>query len=260
MDKKVTIKRYIQRLLIRSFGYQLIKLYPPRKIKLIAREEPLYIDFIGVSGVGKSTLYTEICRQKIHRESWVEVKDFIGSLRDYSLPKQIDPVYQKILERKFQIINEDYELEELIEFMNFYFRNMKEDIIAHAYNNKNYTIVMEDGLFHNFADSIYDLHIKQQIDLSRLIKNRAVIYCYNTPEEIAKRIMSRQKEIDELRPQHRRLPMDELIHEQQRELSKSRRYIEILLENSVPVLEVNTSDDKIENARKVNIFIEELQH
>lgn len=259
MNKKVTVKRYIQNLLIRSFGYQLTKLYPPKRIKLIARKEPLYIDFFGVSGVGKSTLYAEVRRRNTNGGSWAEVKDFIGTLKDYSLPKQIDPVYQKILERKYQIINKDYELEELLEFMNFYFRNIKEDIIAHAYN-ENYTIVMEDGLVHNFADSIFDLHKEKQIDLSRLIKNRAVIYCYNTPEEIAKRIMSRQKEIDELRPQHRKISTDELIHEQQLELSKNREYIETLLDNGVPVLEVDTSDDVTENAGKVNRFIEELQH
>ncbi len=177
---------------LNKLGYKIVRINPIKKIKIhtLTHQKPLFIEFIGVSGVGKSTLYKAMIKQRASDDNWLGVKEYINYINGniWPLDKDIHPVYKKILNKKYEQVTRKYNIKDTIGFMAFFLKNIKEEIIA-RHSNQKYTLVIEEGLFHNFGSAIMELHQKNEIDLNSLIKNRALVFCYATPEIISKELL-----------------------------------------------------------------------
>jgi len=146
-----------------------------------------------------------------------------------------------------------------LKVLSFFHKVLYQDGLIGLYN-RNYTIISEEGLFHNFGNEIVSLlNSGDEVSVKELMRNRAVVYCYSTPEIIAHQIIKRYNETGKLLPQHKTDSFETLIEFQKEALINKERFIETLKSFNIPVLMINTSDDIESNAKKVNAFISSLQ-
>lgn len=218
--------------------------------------KPLYIEFIGMSGVGKTTLYNELLKRE-NNGNWVAVKPLMSHLSNPDIPDDTPQFYEDILNEKYRIVSRDNSLKKTIRFMNFFFKNIKEDIVVNALD-KNYNVVFEDGIFHNFGDAILSLYRKNDENINSIFENRAVVYCHNSPQNIARRILKREQETGNLRPQHTGLSLEELIRAQEKIVESEKEFLAVLSKFEIPILKIDTSENLKQNAQKVDAFIREL--
>ncbi|MGB4205605.1 MAG: hypothetical protein WBJ84_08300 [Bacteroidales bacterium] len=248
--------------LLKLFGYKLVKINPKKitEIPVTRYQKPLFIEFIGISGVGKTTLFKAMVQQRTTDDNWLGINEYIKYLNDnlWSGIEDIDPAYNKILHKKYEQVISKNNTRHIINLITFFFSNMKEEIIA-VYNNKEYTLIMEDGLFHNFGNNIKELYLKKEIDLSHLTKNRAFVYCYADPDVISKRILERHQTIKHIRPQHKNKTLTELIKAHETLIKNQNDFVELLQSLDTPFIKIDTSENLEENALKVREFIKNLQ-
>lgn len=218
---------------------------------------PLYIEFIGASGVGKTTLYKALEENKTTDDHWIERKQYLK--RHKSTEENKNRIYQYLAERKFEkIMARDYPLSDKLDVLSFFFRNLNEEIRTFS-QNEHYTIICEDGLFHNFGDCIAELYHENSKQFNELIKDRAIIFCNSNLENSVLQIQKRQSESGEIRPQHKDVELNILTEKQKVTLESKVKFAELLRNSGVPVLEINTADTLPANAQKVHEFIRQLQ-
>jgi len=85
---------------------------------------------------------------------------------------------------------------------------------------------------------------------NEIIRNKTVINCYNTPENIAKNIIKRTNTKSITTPQHRNKSFEEIAKAQIEALDKVKLFANILEENRVKVLNIHTSEQKDGNVEK----------
>lgn len=243
-------------------GYDIIKAgSKPRKrdiSKLKSFDRPFYVELIGVSGVGKSTLYKQLRDKFIEENNWAEVKDFVYS-GTFEFPDQnrVSPVYKQIFDKKFSIIADQYGIEDQITFMSFFVRNIREEIIA-KYNNSRYCLIAEDGFLFNYWDAIHELYRNSRLP-AELTGNTAVVHCYNSAENVTAQVFKRMETTNEIRPYHRHQSYTEIMNAQVSELERMSRYVDFLEANGLRILRIDTSEDISLNAEKINRYALELQ-
>jgi shikimate kinase len=250
------IKQIIKKI-TNKLGFEVRKIKTKKEIKLVPLNRPIYVEFVGISGVGKTTLYREVKKQRGKKAKWIDVREFLGSQK-YPLKEELFGKYQEIIDYKIKyIVNKSFSALDKMKLISFFYKNISEEIIVNYYN-KNTTVIFEDGMLHNFSDALNYVYNSNKELFLELIKDRIVVYCYSTPETIANQIIKRKNE-GALRPQHKVSSFEELVEKQKQSLKNKEQFINILKENHVPFLMINTSDDIESNAKKVNAFISSLQ-
>lgn len=242
-----------------TFGFTINRTHTGKNLKFDSCSKPLYIEFIGISGVGKTTLYNALKKERGYSVKWIERYDFLSFQPKVNLDESINSTYLKMLESKSQnICSSDLPVIDKIKLGAFFYQNIQEEVAALLYN-KNATLINEDGLFHNFGKEIRDIYKDDPKVFSELSKNRAIVFCTNSAENIAKQIQKRNTDSHAIRPHHRVASFQELVEIQKPLLQDIESFVRILEENNLPVLYITTSDDISENAHKVNLYIKELQ-
>lgn len=241
------------------FGLTINRKHSGKNVKFDIFAEPLYIEFIGVSGVGKTTLYKNVKAQRKSSVKWIERYDFLSFQIKENIDTEISNSYLRLLESKsIMVFNSELHIVDKIKLLNFFYQNVYEEVGTLLYN-KNGTIINEDGLFHNFGKEIKDLDENDPGFFNQLCQNRAIVFCTNTAENIAKQIQKRQVDTNAIRPHHKVNSFKELVEIQNPLLKETTSYVKFLEKNNIPVLYINTADDISENASKVNSFIKHLQ-
>lgn len=244
--------------IFRFLGFSISRVHNMPKDAANPTAKPLFIEFIGVSGVGKTTLYKEVKRVRASAK-WIERFEFLRFQPKINIDQHMNSKMLQMLEKKsFKIWNSEINLNDKIKLLSFVYQNISEEVSA-LLHNKNATLINEDGLFHNFGKEIKDLYNDDPTFFHELCENRAIVYCTNNAENIAKNIQKRNMDFKAIRPHHRLNSLEQLIEIQSPLLQETASFVKILQANSVPVLSINTDDDISENARKVNLFIMELQ-
>lgn len=244
---------------VHSLGFSIKRNHRGKKVVFAANARPLYIEFVGVSGVGKSTLCRAMQAQHKSSEKWMERLDFLSYQPKIHNDDIISTTYLQILENKTEKIwTSGLTNLDKIKLLAFFYQNIQEEA-ATLLHNKNATIINEDGVFHNFQPELLDIYNNDLHLFRELAEYRAIVYCTNNAENIAKQIQKRQSESNEIRPYHKVKTFDELVEIQNKLLEETSTFVKILQEISIPVLVLNTSDDLSENVRRVNLFINEMQ-
>lgn len=242
-----------------SLGFSIKRNHQGKKVVFAANARPLYIEFVGVSGVGKSTLYRAMQAHQKAGEKWMERLVFLGYQPKIHIDDIISTTYLRILENKTEKIWRSALTNlDKIKLLSFFYQNIQEEAATLLYN-KNATIINEDGIFHNFQPELLDIYNNDLQLFRELAKDRAIVYCTNSAENIAKQIGKRQFESNENRPHHKVKTLEELLAIQNTLLQETSTFVKTLEEISVPVLVLNTADDLSENVRRVNLFINEMQ-
>src|SRR5690625_3824862 len=98
---KGTIKSFLD-----SFGFQISRT-PGRiswQIDFQKTSRPFFIDFMGPSGVGKTTLFNEVYKQRSKSLNWITPKEFLHNQNFFLSDIEIPFSYQKIIELKIDEI------------------------------------------------------------------------------------------------------------------------------------------------------------
>lgn len=228
------------------------------KRKNIEITPPIYIEFVGVPGVGKTTLFKEI-DFNMHPNlitsskflNYHSIKDKINSLDK-------NEVYQKLADYSFARISKSNYLHSdklMLAAWSYYAISTDLEIVN---SSSNHTIISDEGIFKNLRPSIYDLY-KNDIELFKhLINNRAIVYCYASTEVIVNRIQNRINVHGNLLPQYKVDSYDELYNEIDGSLIKWDEFINYI-KDYLPILRIDTEEDIYQNTLKIADFIRMLQ-
>lgn len=221
------------------------------------RKSPLYIDFMGPSGVGKTTLFNVAYKNRDLLKPWFTPAELIHNSKEKK-NNIIDDIYQDVAELKFNDIKEQAFYNPVQKLQQFAFVNkvLKEEINIQNLN-KNHAIVFEDGFYHVYGREIVQLLQQDENKYNLFIKNRALILCVAPANIIAEQIFKRKNK-EGLRAQHIGKNLKELIVDQEKVLKERREIADFIKQKNVPVLTIDTSKNIEKNAKNVLDFIESL--
>jgi len=253
--------KWIIKRLFSVFGYRLAKMRPkpeerPQHRGAI-RDQPFYIEFIGPSGVGKSTLYNAFKQHRTDKDTWIGIDEFLGTLPDRKLTKEVPAIYKRIIKRKWEFeAKRDPSFRDLDFYMNYFFRNLKEDILQFSHNTQS-MVVSDEGLFHNFGDCLMALQAETEAEaqVRAITRNRAIVLCHGAPETIARQIRDRESRTGVINPRHVGLSDEELM-EMHRSLEDT--YAErssFITSLGIPILELHTADLPDDNMERFRTFL-----
>lgn len=220
--------------------------------------KPLIIEFVGVPGVGKSTIYRKLLQRNRHLLSQKRhVLMFEDKVSATSLDSQ--KIYQELAENKMNTVfaSELLSLDKM-RILKYFQSVLLNDYICKQYNTQN-TIISEEGLLHNFGTNISSIYNLNEVKNNPLFAHRAIIHCYSTAEQVAKQIRKRYKETGKLVPQHKVGDFNDLIMLQKKALINKKENISFFENAGIPVLHINTYDVINDNVEKINQFIKKLQ-
>lgn len=254
------MKNKIKKWLDSYLGIQIIKT-PGRAIGKVDFDKeslPVFIDFIGPSGVGKTTLYNEVYKQRRHPMDWLSPKEFIHAQGNIMLDGNIPSDYEEIVRMKIENVcrNEIYKPIQMLNQFSFLQKVMKEEIIIKTFNS-NQKVIYEDGFFHVFGEEIKLLLEKDSERYESFIQNRALILCVSTPEKIASQIIKREK-VEGRRAQHINKDLETLIQQEDKTLEMRKNLAHFFGAQGVPILVVDTSNPLNENGKEITSFIKGL--
>lgn len=253
------MSNFINNILDKSFGLKITRSERNNFEDLddYTKEKPLYVEFVGLSGVGKSYLFNKLDKEK---NKWLGIKNFwqlFSHKENNSLLESI-PFYQYLAEEKInRTLKRDWLSTDHLAYFRYFHVVINKDALVYKLN-KNYIIISEEGLLHNFGSCIEKLYKIDQNKFRKILKNRAIVYCFAPSKVIADRIIKRRKTSEKLLSQYKVDSRRELLQNIDRDLEIKQRVI-CLFKEYIPVLEINTADDVKQNAEKVENFIEELQ-
>ena len=218
---------------------------------------PLYIEFVGVSGVGKTTLFNYF--KKKTNINWIDISCFVYRNNNKFINFDKFENHQLLAHNKLlKVSQEDHLPFDKLQLLNFFYSVLRDDILVKELN-VNETVISEEGLIHNFGDNILNMENIKTFDLDSLLSKRAFVYCYSTPEKVAKQILLRKDITGKLLPQHKNLTESMLVSAQRLALQEKSLLINYLQKRNVPVILIDTGNDLNENFREISNFILKLQ-
>lgn len=247
----------INNILSKTIGFNLIRA-KIRKVDKI-KGDPVYVEFVGVPGVGKTTLYKNVFKeiqrkwQDIH-----ELKNTLKHIEDQDAESLL--CYQELAQHKMQSIKtRNFSGIDQMKLVKYFHSVLIADSLVYLFNN-DYNVMSEEGLIHNFGDSLLALSKSNKEEFENLMKHRAVVYCHAPAEIVAKRILEREKKTGRLLPQHKVSSFDELVNLQNESLKLKQQLIDFLSKHDIPILSIDTSDPMTGNVAQVKHFLTELTH
>lgn len=256
---KESIKRLVK-LAALFFGFEVIKTHPKRKIKKrYYVDKPIKVEFVGVSGVGKTTLYKKLVKTRSKNDKWMPVEQFMVHYGDQGGIDDTTEAHNALLKVKTKRFLESstYPIHTKIRFLTFFFGKLKNDIVLHKHN-QSHKVVLDEGIIHNYGTDLVHLHDHETSTIETLLQNTAIVYCNGSTDLIAKNISKRLKMYGDLRTQHLNLSTRELNRKIEQSLDKKRKTLDLLRKFNVPVIEINTVEKPSENVNIIREFINGL--
>lgn len=218
----------------------------------------ILINFTGVSGVGKSTFYNDILEKE---RFWMTPNEFMSINNIKFTPAAIEEseVYDKLSQSKIdRIYHNPYKA--IDKFRSFYwnYQALVNDALIHKHNQHS-IVISDEGILHTFPKEIQSIVQSECHDMiTTFFKGRALIYCYASPQTIAKQIIDRYNSTGRIIAHHKDKNEDELISDLTKWLDDKEEYLKILKQFHIPILKINTQDSTELNSEKVKHFTKTL--
>lgn len=254
--------RIFQAVLYKFFGVELQRAPKAQTTRKVVKTKAYHIEFMGVSGVGKSHLYKAI--KKLNSDKWMSAVEFRNRNMD-KFDKSLlveNAIYQKLAEYRINPPNknqDDYRSPLVLLFMaQVFFNSILKDYLIAEYN-KDYTVISPDGLTHNFIRELFEMEKNDNELFLEYFKNRAVVHVTAPSSQIIEQILDRHGKKDRLPPQYMNKSREKILEIVEDHSSKMEGAIKILKDIGVPVLRLDNSEDLSNNIDKIQAFISELQ-
>jgi hypothetical protein len=216
----------------------------------------LIVEFIGVSGVGKSTIYSELLSKR-NEKNWLTRQEFFkicnesdGMFEEYFLN------YEELAKHKLEkIVQRECENWIRLKLCSYFFQVLRENRLIENMRNA-HTLVIEEGLVHNFSEELLYLYESRRDKFREFLKYRVLVYCINTTENIMNNIISRKKEEGFFSGAHLGLSHDGIIQQTEESVRLKERLVAVLKKENIPVLILQTNDSVEGNAKRVKEFID----
>lgn len=149
-----------------------------------------FIELIGPSGVGKSTLFKKLAIELnggFNTRTDIDRHKPIGILSEL-----IRPAHDVLLQTKLvNLTKRDYNAYINADLMRYFCGIISEDIAMGAIANER-GFLLEEGLFHNFSKELVAL---EEVELKAITKGRIIVYLRpKAPQTVVERIRKRQQE------------------------------------------------------------------
>lgn len=252
------MSHFINKILGKTIGLNLMRT-KPRKVDKV-KGKPIYVEFVGIPGVGKSTLFDNVFKQV--KSKWRNIHEFQKIFIQHVDGKAAESVscYQDLAIHKMQsVASSNFSGIDQMKIVRFFLSVIIEDSLVSLFN-KDYNVISDEGLIHNFGDGLLELCKNNKKEFDNLMKDRAVVYCKAPAEIVANRILGRTKETGKLLPQHKVKSFDKLVMLQKRSLKNKHQIIDLLYKYDIPVVSIDTSESINKNADKVIDFLNTLSN
>lgn len=157
------------------------------------------VEFMGPSGVGKSTLGDALLASAEVSVALAPVGGLID-WRSLDLPRltsedvspPVDRMYLGLLRRKAKtVLDEAGSADAAAWLVSFFAQNLREDLRLAA-SRASGNVLRSDGLLHNFGKSILDLERQDAGVLRGIARGRVIVSCTAPPDLIVDRALSRE--------------------------------------------------------------------
>lgn len=249
------MRRIINKLTL-FFGFFIQRIPSLKSLPLLTNRNPVYIEFIGASGVGKSTLFEKVMNKSWKK--WMSIKHFEVLYRQKLKSRDFDkqPLYQELaLYRINEVVSAQDEILpfDMLEACSSGYNTISLDALVHLYNKES-IVISEEGLLQFNSNAIKHLITSDKNSMKSLLNNRAVVYCYTSPEIVVDRILKREMETGNIWFKHKGLSKDELYKVVSDNIEEKHNLIKVL-EKHIPILYIDTNEDLKNNRKKVIDFI-----
>lgn len=250
------MSHFINNILGKTIGLNLMRT-KPRKVDKV-KGKPIYVEFVGIPGVGKSTLYDNVFKQV--KSKWRNIHEFQKIFIQHIDGKAAESVscYQDLAIHKMQsVASSNFSGIDQMKILRFFHSVIIDDSLVRLFNN-DYNVISDEGLIHNFGDGLLALCENNKEEFRNLMKNRAVVYCNAPAEIVANRILERKKKTGKLLPQHKVDSFEELLLKQEKNLDNYRKIIDLSVKHSLPILSIDTTQAMTKNVDQVVHFLNRL--
>ena len=134
------------------------------------------------------------------------------------------------------------------------YKTLTEDALISKFN-KNSIVLSDEGILHNFQNSLLKIQESHPAELKEFLKNRAVIYCFADKEKIVNQIIQRQNETGRIVSHHKSKTKEELLKLVEKELNEKEEFLKFIELEGVRVLRVNMQDNPTINHLKIKEYL-----
>lgn len=231
-----------------------------------------HVEFIGVSGVGKTTLFRKIISiLPINSRSWRTPKEALKEVNskiknEYKVNMDVGNFKKIIHDTSLQ--NYDYLMRLRIEkqsfdnclkaakMISFYYERLMWEAAVFDYFNYHNFIVHHDGIIHNIGSISPDTNNNDLQEILTAYGVNAIVYCTLSADEAFSR---RKKRIKDSKGTfiERDLSDHDLMTKCQNSVESARKKAETLRDAGIPIIEINMSREIpiLDNAQKVISFL-----
>lgn len=192
------------------------------------------IEFIGPSGIGKSTLFKEyFSKADFNFYTQNDIYKIKSRLDEQNI---LSNIYKELLFKKHSnLLDRAYNAYVSTVLLNYFTKIVSEDIIIQN-SNKDFGFVLEEGIVHNFSMELLQLTNEH---LSLLLKNRIIIYMRpENPNLVVQRIKKRANEGGHIVIHHNNKTDDELLNIAKQSVVHFDKLINKIKELDIPCLQI----------------------
>lgn len=223
-----------------------------KKLFSYSLDSKFILEFIGPSGVGKSTLFKEYFSNVDF--NFYTQNDIYKVKSKLDEQKILSIIYHELLLNKHNnLLKKDYNAYTISELLNYFSKIVSEDIlIQNSY--KDCGFILEEGITHNFTTELLQLSNEH---LSLLLKNRIIIYLKpENPNLIVQRIKKRANECGHIVIHHKNKTDEELLNIAKQSIENFDKFIDRLKGLHIPYIQIiaeeNDGSNKLKNFFNAN--------
>jgi hypothetical protein len=231
------------------------------------RSKGLIVEFIGPSGVGKTTFFNQVFRY--HWNDWFSKSDLVYLVNSSKeipftlINNKAEIIYSEILKAKYNILNNcNISLEKKTKLHDFFVKELEYDAFIRFFNLPK-GLFSEDGLTHNFQTEIIDIHSDLELYNTRedwfryLFFNRSIIYLEASPDFIVNNLKKRSVENpNSVNDWYSFYGPDKIIRQVEKELLNNEKIFSIGDRYGASFLKLNIETETLpELIEKVNNFL-----
>ena len=266
----ITLAKKVFHKSLRSMGYELRRRRPahrntpttsrPGICRIMGSTDgPVLVEFVGPSGVGKTTLYKQLFKGPDKTPLGLPFEQFCARDHEFAIDDAAldgSPHGQLLKHKWDSLVWSTYRTEDILSLLRYTYRILRMDVAIYRSTHTG-CFLMENGLFHIFTKELLELKESVPVSFDNLLRRRAIVHFSGAPDRITANILNRKKAGD-LKPLHKDRSEAELV-----ELNRIRCALKQDLADAAEasggrVLRIDTANTLDDNVYAIETFVRDL--